>query len=113
MELSGALSNPQAALQGSLTDLCALVRRLRRRPRDLGRVRTLPDRPVHVQALVCEFVRSQADPVRVRDICEALVKQGLPSFDKASVRKTLHDGSRGRNPRFRRVGWGLYESADL
>ena len=38
-----------------------------------------------------------------------LVAGNVGPFDKASVRKTLHDGSRGQKPRFRRIGWGLYE----
>ena len=39
------------------------------------------------------------------------VERGVGPFDKASVRKTLHDGSRGASPLYRRIGWGLYESA--
>ncbi len=57
------------------------------------------------------FVRSAGRPVRVREVCAALEAQGVGSFDKAAVRKTLHDGTRATIPRFRRIGWGFYETA--
>ena len=71
----------------------------------------LRPRPVPVQALVEAFVRSAGRPVRVKDVCTALEGQGVGSFDKAAVRKTLHDGTRSAVPRFRRIGWGVYETA--
>ena len=68
-------------------------------------------RAVRVQAEVEAVVRAAGGPVRVRDVCEQLEAAGVRGYEKASVRKTLHDGSRGEDRRFSRVGWGLYESA--
>lgn len=110
MELNGALSNPRPTPEGSLANLCELRKRLLARPRDTMCEVGLRSRPVPVQALVEAFVRSTGRPVRVREVCVALTAQGVGSFDKAAVRKTLHDGARATVPRFRRIGWGLYET---
>jgi hypothetical protein len=113
MELNGALSNPRPTPEGSLASLCQLRKRLLEQSRDGLRDVELRPRPVPVQALVEAFVRSTRRPVRVREVCEALEAQGVGSFDKAAVRKTLHDGTRATVPRFRRIGWGLYETAAM
>jgi hypothetical protein len=110
MELNGALSNPRATLESSFAGLlriaAAALKRCDPEPRSVVR-----PRPVAVQAVVEAIVRAAGRPIRVREVCAAVVAQGAGPFDKASVRKTLHDGSRGESRRFSRVGWGLYESA--
>jgi hypothetical protein len=110
MELNGALSNPRAGLEGSFVGL------LRVAVAALGRRELIPRRvvrpkPVPVQAVVEALVRAAGRPVRVSDVCAAVMEQAIGPFDPASVRKTLHDGCRGESRRFTRVGWGLYESA--
>jgi hypothetical protein len=47
--------------------------------------------------------------VSVRDVCARLEAAGVVDYEKASVRKALHDGSRSAVRRYKRVGWGLYE----
>jgi hypothetical protein len=64
-----------------------------------------------VQAAVEDIVAAAGHPMRVSDICAELAVRRIGPFDKGSVRKTLHEGSRGATPRFRRIGWGLYEHA--
>ena len=64
---------------------------------------------MRVQAVVGAIVEAAGRPLRVRDVCAELAERGIGPFDKASVRKTLHNGSRSEIPRFRRAGWGLYE----
>ena len=110
MELNGALSNPRATPEGCLAGLYGLVQGIRARPEAQPRERQPRARPVPVRVLVEAFVRSARGPVRVRDVCARLEAQGLGSFDRASVRKSLHDGSQGECPRFQRTGWGLYEA---
>ena len=109
MELSGTLSNPSQPLETGLERFAALARELLRRNPASRNAGSVGPRGVPVQAVVEEIVRSAGRPLRVRDVCAALEERGLEPFDKAAIRKTLHDGSRAIRPRYRRVGWGLYE----
>jgi hypothetical protein len=108
MELNGALSNPRAALEGSLRELARLAYQLRAQPR-MSQARVIRRKPAHVQSAVEEVVRSAERPVRVKDVREALQHRELGHFDSASIRKTLNRRSRGANAVFRRVGLGVYE----
>ena len=111
MELNGALSNPRVALEGWLESLAGLHGELRRlAAAERARPRLRP-RAMRVQAAVEAIVEEAGRPMRVRDICAELAKCRAGAFDKASVRKTLNNGSHGEKPRFRRIGWGLYEHA--
>ena len=111
VELNGALSNAQATLESSLRRLLDLSRDILQKPP--GRVlHDIRPRPARVQAAVDAVVRSASLPIRVRDVCQAIEQLGIGPFDKASVRKTLHEGTRGTEPRFRRIAWGLYEPAE-
>jgi len=111
MELNGALSNPRATLESSLAALTDLLGELRQRDRRKAPREALRPRPVPVQASVQAIVEAAGRPIRVRDVCIELAARGIGPFDRASVRKTLYDGSRGPRPRYRRIGWGLYEHA--
>jgi hypothetical protein len=55
------------------------------------------------------IVEAAGRAMRVKDFCAELDKLLIGRFDKAAVRKTLNERSRGPNARFRRVGWGLYQ----
>lgn len=105
MELSGALSNPRAAVEGCLS---GLISDLRSRGAGAEPREPRPQRACRVQELVQRYVEAAGRPLRVRDVCDGLEALGYGPFDKAAVRKTLHDGSRARVPRYVRVGWGLY-----
>ena len=110
VELNGALSNPLAGLEGPLARLADLVRDVRERPGPARTPRSAPRRSIRVQALVEQIVRDARRPIRVHEVCAAI--DGLVAgVDKASVRKTLHDRSRGPDACYRRVTWGLYEWA--
>jgi hypothetical protein len=108
MELSGALSNPQATLETPLEQVRDLADELRQRLPKPTR-QPLRPKPVSVHAAVMAIVEAAGRPMRVRDICAQLDTLNIGDFDKAAVRKSLNERSRGPNPRFRRVGWGLYE----
>ena len=109
MELSGTLSNPSQPLETSLERVATVARQLIGREPSSRSGRIVGPRGVSVQAMVEEIVRSAGRPIRVKDVCAALEEGGIDPFDKASIRKTLNDGSRARQPRYHRVGWGLYE----
>jgi hypothetical protein len=113
MELNGALSNPVETDNGQLARLTAVRETLLREARATPELepRVLPARGHPVRAAVEAIVRQSREPLRVRDVCVALAELGFERLHPDSVRKTLHDGSRSAKPRFRRVGWGLYESA--
>ena len=109
MELNGALWNPLQSDKGSLTRLHKRVRELRRQE-----VATVPEslRPRRklIGAAAEEIVRGADSPLRVADICAELRAQGR-NVHTASVRKALHDRSRGPAPRLQRVGRGLYTAS--
>ena len=110
MELSGALSNPRAQVEIGLRPLTGLAAELRLRHVPEREPRHLPPRACRIQDLVQRYVDSVPQPVRVRDVCDGLEALGVAPFDKAAVRKTLHDGARAPVPRYARLGWGLYAS---
>jgi len=111
VEDNGALSNPHPEIDGALARVVDLVRQLHARP---GPVRTptlARKRSCRLKALVEQVVRDAQGPVRVRDVCAAINGLGVEGIDKASVRKTLHDRSRGPDAPYRHLAWGLYEWA--
>jgi hypothetical protein len=113
VELNGALSNPLERDKDLLARLTATRATLLRETEALSEhePRVLPARAHPVRAAVEGIVSRSTEPRRVRDVCAALVELGFEPLHPDSVRKTLHDGSRSAKPRFRRVGWGLYENA--
>jgi len=113
MELNGALSNPVETDRAVLARLTAVREALLREAKAMPErgQRMLPARARPLRAAVEAIVMRSTEPVRVRDVCVALTELGFEPLQPHAVRKTLHDGSRSAKPRFRRVGWGLYESA--
>lgn len=110
MEDNGARSNPLAAFETSLERVARVVDARRATSAERLEPRAVPPRAVRIQAEVEAVVRAATRPVRVREVCAALDAAGVSGYNKASVRKTLHDESFQPTPRYRRVGWGLYES---
>lgn len=111
MELNGALSNPLTRGKSQLSAVLELHAELLVRPpaaSNGGSRRVLEARPARVKELVEQIVSEAAGPLRVRDVIATLANRTDTCVDPASIRKTLHDGTRGPTPRFRRVGWGLY-----
>ena len=107
MELNGALWNPLEKGKTGLSQLRKLVRDLQGRS---SRVtpRTLPPRRELVGSAAEAIVRAADGPLRIAEVCAVLRNQGLDA-NPASVRKALHDRSRGPSPRLRRVARGLYQ----
>lgn len=111
VELSGALSNPLTRSKAPLSAVFELHAELLVRPPTAssgGSGRALKARPTRVKEVVEQIVSEAAGPLRVRDVISTLADRTDICVDPASIRKTLHDGTRGPAPRFRRVGWGLY-----
>ena len=109
MELNGALSNPLSTDKDRLNRLGRAVCGLRRtQPTPTGA--PLNRRGRSLQAAVVGVVEAANRPLRVADVYDALRAEGFRS-NRASVRKALHDRSRGKAPRLRRVGYGLYGPA--
>jgi len=107
MELNGALWNPLESNKNPLERLRELVCEL------TGRAPSPASEPVRprlrrpIRAAVEAVVNQASTPMRVNDVYAALLAQGYDA-NKASIRKALHDRSRGPAPRLRRVGHGLY-----
>ena len=109
MELNGALWNPLESDKTSLARLYRLVRALRRQ--EVVSVREpLRSRRELIGAAAEGIVRGTDRPLRVADVCSELRAQGR-DVNTASVRKALHDRSRGPAPRLQRVGHGLYTAS--
>jgi len=109
MELNGALSNPLEKGKRPLIRLANVVCELRRREAPPAQTPVSPRRePIRAAAIA--VVEAAEHPVRVNEVCAALRAQGLTP-NVASVRKALHDRSRGKAARLQRVGHGLYASA--
>lgn len=106
MELNGALWNPLETGKTGFSRLLKLVRDLQGRE-TLPARRTLPPRRELVGSAAEVLVRAAGAPLRIADVCAALREQGLEA-NPATVRKALHDRSRGTDPRLRRVGRGVY-----
>jgi len=110
MELNGALSNPLESSKNPLERLvklaCELLARTPNRASDPVRPRRRPP----IRGAVEAIVKQASAPMRVGDVHAALLEQGRDA-NKASIRKALHDRSRGPAPRLLRVGHGLYKGA--
>jgi len=106
MELNGALWNPFEKGKTGFSRLCKLVRDLQGRETPSTNA-TLPPRRELVGTAAEEIVRTADAPLRVADVCAALQERGVDA-SPASVRKALHDRSRGDTARLHRVGRGLY-----
>jgi hypothetical protein len=52
-------------------------------------------------------VQAATRPMRVAEVCAELLELGHAPKSE-SVRKALHDRSRGEAPRLKGIGWGLY-----
>ncbi len=111
MELTGTLSNPAQPFVDSLDRVATVAHELRGTDAVARTGQTVGPRCVLTQAVVEEIVKAAGRPIRVNEICAALEERGVTPFEKASIRKTLHDGSRAKHPRYRRTGWGLYQYA--
>jgi len=108
MELNGALSNPQAALE-----LGALLKRkaglLLRRGHALHHARIAP-RTASVASTVYKILSEATTPMRVKAIHRACEDELGRPVSWSTVKTCLSDHSRGARPRFQRVGHGLYAS---
>jgi hypothetical protein len=106
MELNGTLWNPLEKGKTGLSRLPKLVRDLQGRATSRTQ-RTLPRRRKLVGAAAEAVVRTADGPVRIADVCAALKEQALEP-KAATVRKALHDRSRGPDARLRRICRGVY-----
>jgi hypothetical protein len=108
MELSGALLNPR--LQVELPRLVRLREQLAARATASGTsVRTLRRRQGSVLEAVTTVLEGAGRPLRVRDIqagVEKLLGEPIPF---SSVNEALSTHTGGRNQRFRRLRYGVYE----
>lgn len=83
-------------------------RRKKAKPRAVRRVRVVARRRRRKGTMadkIATILGKAGKPLRVRDICAALVKAGVPKKKGLVnyVNRTL-----STNPRFRKAGWGLY-----
>ncbi|SRR5579871_6846437 len=106
MELNGALWNPLEKGKTGLIRLQKLVRDLRRRETPPAQ-RTLPPRRELVGAAAEEVVCTADAPLRIAEVCAVLRQRGVDA-NPESVRKALHDRSRGKEARLERVCRGVY-----
>jgi hypothetical protein len=112
MELNGALSNHVTDYK--LSKLGAICTRLLRK----AAVNPLELRPAPVeQPSVVGFVllalEQSERPMRATEIFEAACKLADERLVWSTVKSALSAGSKGERPRFRRIGWGVYEAAGL
>jgi hypothetical protein len=106
MELNGALWNPLEKRKTGFSRLRKLVRDLREREVSRTR-RSIPPRRELVGAAAEEIVCTADAPFRIDQVCAVLRERGVAA-NPASVRKALHDRSRGAEARLQRVGRGIY-----
>ena len=107
MELNGALSNPLTSSKNPLERLHCVVRELTGQAPKPASEPVRPRLRRSIRAAVETIVKQASEPMRVDDVYVALLAQGHEA-NKASIRKALHDRSRGPAPQLRRVGHGLY-----
>jgi len=118
MELNGALSNPFVNRKGpDLGGLAALVKTLTRgkqtpeRPTAADKPLRLPRRQGAVLASVTTVLERADQPMRVRDIHQAVEHCIGEPVPQASVREALSAHTIRGDRRFRRIHRGCYESA--
>ena len=110
MELNGALSNPLESSKNPLERLRCMVRELLGRTPIATSAPVRPRRRPSIRAAVEEVTLHARAPIRAADVHAALAAQGHDA-NKDSIRKALHDRTRGPAARLRRVGHGLYARA--
>jgi hypothetical protein len=109
LELTGALSNPRPGVE--LSRLSSVHERLLQK----AAANPLEPRPVPSatpSVLKCvSLVLEQSDqPMRASEIFKAACNLAGAPLLWSTVRSTLSAGSKGDSSRFRRLGWGIYES---
>ncbi len=111
MELNGALSNPQAALEVSrLRERCAtLIRKAIESPRSPT---PIPVRTPPVSEIVSRVLADAARPMRACEVHRAAESAFGASLRWKSVKAALAAGAGGASPRFERVAYGLYRALD-
>ena len=106
MELNGALSNPQAALE-----LGALLKRkaglLLRRTQTPHHAQITP-RTASVASTVYKILSEATTPMRVKAIHRACEDELGRPVSWSTVKTCLSDHSRGTRPRFERISYGQY-----
>ena len=110
MDLIGALSrNGPAARLAALNKLRKkLLSEAAKAPRQSA---VTPRRTGEIPRAIAKVLAEATEPMHLSDICHAVARRLAWPVDPGSVRKSLSEGTRLRNPRFERTALGYYRLA--